>query len=121
MNFDLSAAIDLVPESSVTVTRFALDSYDDHGVANARTVAATLALSCSVQPIGGEELERLGFAFKSHEVLAVWSATRLLMRDRLAIAGRAYSYEVFHVDAWSDVGAYSKVLVKRLAEQEPNP
>lgn len=117
--FNLTGAIAAVANVTATIQRMNTDSYDDHGVANPRTIASTTTgVRCSFQPVTGQQLKRAKLAFEASEGRSVWSPVELRLRDRLTVAGVVY--EVEHVDPWDDTGAYSKAIARKLAPQEPN-
>jgi len=115
--FDLTGAVSMLSTHTITVRRFAVDTYDANGYANARS-SSTFTARASVQPITGRELARLPDGANATDYVSVWSDATLQLRDRVTVPGRG-SFEVEHLDHWSDAGAYTKVIARQLDDAEP--
>lgn len=117
--FDLSAAVTHLSSHSVTVRRFATDTYDANGYANARA-SSTFSARASVQPITGRELAHLPEGSNATEFVSIWSDKVLQLRDRITVPGRG-NFEVQHLDQWVDSGNYTKAIARQLDDTEPRP
>lgn len=117
--FDLSGVVLQLSSHTVTVRRFATDTYDANGYANAR-VSSTFSAQASVQPITGRELEHLPDGSNATEFVSVWSNKKLQLRDRITVPGRG-DFEVQHLDQWVDSGNYTKAIARQLDDSEPRP
>lgn len=117
--FDLSGVVLQLSSHTVTVRRFATDTYDANGYANTRA-SSTFSAKASVQPLSGRELERLPDGINATEFISVWSNKKLQLRDRITVPGRG-DFEVQHLDQWVDSGNYTKVIARQLDETEARP
>lgn len=115
--FNLSGAVGLLATHTVSVQRFATDTYDANGYAAART-SLIFTARASVQPISGKDLARLPDGTNASGFVSIWSNKNLALRDRVTVPGKG-TFEVEHLDEWDTAGAYTKVIAKQLDESEP--
>lgn len=115
--FNLSGIVLSLATETGTVTRYATDTYDVNGRAVPRAIGASLTCRLSVQPISGADRRLLPEGIDETEVVSLWSATSLVMRDRVVLERGAY--EVIHLDRWEGSGAYCKAIAKKLNAGEP--
>lgn len=114
--FDLSSVVQSLANETATVRRFARDTYDSHGVALARVVAATFTPRCSVQPISGSEAKLLPEALRTSNSKSIWAPIALAEGDLITVAEGVF--KVFKVVDWSLAGTYSKAIMIKVDESE---
>ncbi len=100
--FDLSGVVALMATDTITVLRFATDTYTTAGIANARSSTSS-TVRASVQPITGRDLARMPDGTNASELISVWAPMVFQLRDRITVSGRG-SFEVQHVDLWGANG-----------------
>lgn len=110
--FDLSFAVGALSTHSATVRRFAPDTFDTQGRANART-SSTFTTNVSVQPIE-ERLKREPAGFETSDSVAVFSTVDLQNRDRLTVPGLG-DFEIERVYLWVQNGGFCEAVAKKLA------
>lgn len=111
--FDLSGIVSQLATHTVTVTRFATDTFNAQGKANARTVADTFSASMSVQP-GGKRLERGPEFNENDDLITVFCYVELQTRDRLAIPLLG-DFEIERVEPWNSTGTFCEATARKLA------
>lgn len=113
--FDLSFAVAAFATHDVTVTRYSAPGYDSHGRAIARTTTTVTARG-SVQPVSGRDLQRLPEGVSSSDVRSVFLTANVTTGDEVLIGSERL--QVVHVDSWSAMGNYAKVLARLLDARE---
>lgn len=113
---NVAPAILALSSGTYTVTRYAAGDY----VAGKLTAGSTstLSISASVQPVSGQELQRLPEGERVKDWLYVYTPTELNTRegkkaaDKISIDGA--NYEVATVDDWATEGGFYRALVQRV-------
>lgn len=117
--FNLNGIVLTMANETVTVTRYVRDTYDVNGRAIPRSPSTVFTPRVNVQPLSGSDQRMLPDGADASEFVSIWSASALLIRDRVAITSRAGTFEVTHLDPWQTSGNYCKVIAKRLSASEP--
>jgi hypothetical protein len=115
--FNLSGYVDRYSTDTITVSRFAVDTFDSQGRALPRS-ASTFTCLASVQPAASNLNRDDERGFRAHDTIEILSSTALQMRDRVSVPGRG-NFEVDHVNEFSPLGGYTSVLATRLHASEP--
>lgn len=110
--FDLSASVALMTTHTITVSRFAADTFGSDGRPLARVLSSTFTAGASVQP-AGEPLDRDADGLGSSDLVSIFCVTPLMIRDRIAVPGLG-SFEVEKLENWQPGGAFSEVVARRL-------
>ena len=110
---DLSWLVDEFANTPIVITRLVY-SYSSAGLRT--STSTTVNIKGSVQPITGDELERLGTGFHTKRLVSVWSSSAILQRDRFTFDGK--SFEVQHVDNWLSGGTYFKAIAHEMDDGE---
>jgi len=105
--------VDVLPRlatGTYQVTREGATTYDGDGRA---VIAAgvTLQLSLVVQPAGAKELLRLPEGDRTGDLISVWSATELQLRDVIAYDGSTWQVEA--AGRWS-AGGFWECLARKV-------
>ncbi len=115
--FNLSPAVGLLSNVTITVRRHAPDSYDEHGRAVTRTFATLGPLRASMQPIKGSDLLKLPEGERDSSWQTIYAP--IALQDGDVIAAPDASYQVRSLGDWMTLGAFSRVFIRRMGEQEP--
>lgn len=118
--FDLSGVIASLANTTVIVSRLhAADSYDANGRAVARTYDDVAVGVASVQPISGNDLNKLPEGERDIEWATIYFAGVLLDGD--IVTTPSTRYQVRTMNNWVNTGAYTKALLRKFDDQEPRP
>jgi hypothetical protein len=115
--FDLSGVVSLLSDSYATITRYGASPVGVDGRAAAKVVASTISnLAVSFQP-AGSKWARARDSFNDGAVRqTMFAPVPIFNGDRVTVAGSAY--EVEEVDEWSQIGNYTRALVRKLDPAE---
>lgn len=123
---DLSGVVEAFATSAVTVKRPNSDSYDTNGVSVAQTFTDTLDVSCSIQPGTGKKKITLPEGVRPSDTITLFSTFPFQPVDRVVITNGIFAiqfggrlFEIFEVDEFNDLGAFTKAYARALAADEP--
>ncbi len=117
--FNLSAAISLLGNAVVTITRHDADSYDENGRAAPRVFRTISSGRASLQPVTGTDLAKLPEGENTSEWATLYYAKPLQAGDRVTCTQGAF--EVRQLNAWDSLGSFNKTFVRKYDPQEPRP
>jgi hypothetical protein len=126
--FDLSGAVREFATDTLSVLRFDPDTYAAGGFANPQTATTTQVEDCCVQPGTGKVKVNLPEGVRPSDVITIWAPFDFQPTDRIVITSGVFAiqfggrlFEVFEVDEFGGLGAYSKAYARALAGDEPRP
>ena len=114
--FDLSAEVLALSGNTLSVSRLAAQSFDANGRLIAPSVASTLTVVASVQPMTSDDTKRLPEGLRNRSGVSVWCVTELRGADVTAgIPGDTFTFdgrtfEVTSAERWADLGNFWKHL-----------
>lgn len=115
--FNLTPAVGLLSNVTVTVQRPAAGGYDDNGRALPRTFTTLGPVRASMQPIKGSDLLKLPEGERDSSWQTIYAP--LALQDGDTVVAPDASYQVRALGDWMTLGAFSRVFIRRFAEQEP--
>ncbi len=118
--FNLAGAVAGMGNAKVTVRRPAPDTYDANGRAAVRVYSVIASGKASVQPVKGQDIEKLPEGENLTEWQTIYFSHALIAGDLIDVTGKG-TFQVRTLNDWMDTGAFSKVFMKKMNPQEPRP
>jgi len=116
--FDLAFTIPIVSSETISVTR-STGSYDSFGVWS-QSADSTISGIASIQPLDGEEIQRVPEAMRAEAMVKIWFTQELrgadtgLPGDRFSWMGSLY--EVQGKVNWSATGNYYQYVARKVVQ-----